>query len=119
MRRGRTQQRRRRWVGSYPLQLAAAVTLVLFATWMGVLLVEKAAHPYWLGYTEGRKVTAMRERLAEQKARNAQLRARIEYLRSPEGTETLARRKGYRKPGEQVYFLTDTPAAVPGGEEGR
>ncbi len=102
--------RRRRRAGSYPLQLAGAATFIALATYMVVLVVEKAAHPYWLGHSVQQEVTQMREQLAEQNARNARLRAQVQYLESEEGAETAARRAGYRRPGEQVYLLPPTPA---------
>ena len=108
--------RRRRRAGSYPLQLAGAATLIALATYMMVLVVEKAAHPYWLGHSVKREVDEMRVRLSEQNARNAQLREQIRYLRSEEGAETTARRAGYRRPGEQVYLLPETPAANTTGQ---
>lgn len=112
--------RRRRRAGSYPLQLAGAVILVTLATWVLVQIVIKATHPYLLGHDVGRKVAALREKLTEQRARNAALRARIGYLQSDEGAETLARRAGWRRPGELVLFLeTRSDAAISGVQEAR
>ncbi len=116
---GRTRRRRR--ARSYPLQLAGAATLVAVAVWVLAVVVEKVAHPYWLGHTVGREVADLRAQLARQRARNALFRAQISYLRSAEGTETTARRAGWRRPGEEVYLLrlaSETPAgaSAPGEE---
>ena len=71
----------------------------------------KAAYPYTLGDQQAKKVADLKNTLALQTARNADLYKDFDYLASDEGAETLARRQGYHLPGEQVYFLTphETP----------
>ena len=110
--------RRRKRKSSYGLQLVGATVLVALAAWMLFAFVEKAIHPYWLQHTVGRDVSVLREKIATQKARNANLRAQIAYAQSEEGAEALARRAGFSRPGEQVYFLQRKPVQD-GGERGR
>ena len=124
--RSSSRQRQQRRAGGPPLRLAAAAVGVLGALAILVVVVEKAAHPYWLGHKVGREVAALEKKLDAQNARNKALRARIHYLCSPEGVETIARQKGYRRPGEQVFFLPETAAAaaaadasIPSVEAGR
>ena len=109
--RQRQQQQPRRRPG-HPLRLAAVAVGVLGVLAVLVVVVEKAAHPYWLGNKVGREVAVLEKKLDAQNTRNETLRARIRYLRSPEGLETIARQKGYYRPGEHVFFLPETPTAA-------
>ncbi len=108
-------KRRKRRVLSYPLRLAGLGAAAALALWLMGAVVVKAAYPYWLGYDVGARVAEARARLKRQKAENEALRARIRYLRSDEGAETLARRAGWRRPGESVIFFSGKP----GGDNGR
>ena len=73
--------------------------------WVLSRVIARTAHPYLLGYQEGKKVAALRERLQQQSSTNVALKQRIEYLKSSEGEESEARRAGYHRPGEVVYLL--------------
>ena len=110
--RERMRRRRRRRMSLYPLQLTAAAAVVALSGWLIVLFCMKAAHPYWLGHSVNRKVALLQTELSERKARNTALRAQVRYLQSPEGTETIARRAGWRRDGEQVYYLREPAAAA-------
>jgi cell division protein FtsB len=107
--------RRRRRAGSYPLQLIGAATVVIFVLFLLVLVIEKVARPYWLGHQGDQQVAELRARLVAQRWRNAELRAKAAYLRSPEGGEATARRHGYRRPGEEVFVIAQpgSTTAVP------
>jgi cell division protein FtsB len=112
---GGGRSRRRRRQRSYFLQLALAASLVAAGAWLLVVVAEKVIHPYWLGHEVGQQVAQVREQVARQKARNAELRKQILFLRSEEGAEREARRRGFRRPGEEVYFFPEdrVQAAVP------
>jgi cell division protein FtsL len=99
---GGGRSRRRRRQRSYFLQLALAASLVAAGAWLLVVVAEKVIHPYWLGHEVGQQVAQVREQVARQKARNAELRKQILFLRSEEGAEREARRRGFRRPGEEV-----------------
>jgi cell division protein FtsB len=105
----RRRKRRKRRVLSYPLRLAALGGAAALALWLMGAVVVKAAYPYWLGYDVGTRVAEARARLKRQSAENEALRARIRYLRSDEGAETLARRAGWRRDGESVIFFSGKP----------
>lgn len=105
----RKRKRRRRL--SYPLRLTGVVAAGLLVLWAAGTALVKAAYPYWLGYDMGSRVAEARTRLKHQRDQNEALRARIRYLRSDEGAETLARRAGWRRSGESVIFFAEKPAA--------
>ena len=116
----RRRKRRKRRGLSYPLRLAGAGAAALIGLWVTGIVVIKAAYPYWLGYDVGSQVAEARDQLRRQRSENETLRARIRYLRSDEGAETLARRAGWRRPGESVIFFAEKPAAKePGTNERR
>ena len=106
------QHRRRRRFRSYPLQLLGAATGIALILVVAVLVVEKAAHPYWLGHQVGQEVATLKTRLHAQQKRNAALRQEVRYLQSDEGAEVVARRARYHRPGEEVILLIDDPAAA-------
>ncbi len=108
--RRRRQRSRRRRLSSYPLQLLGAATLVAVTLFVAVVVIEKAAHPYWLGHKVGQEVAALQSKLRAQQKRNASLRQEVRYLKSDEGAEVVARQAGYRRPGEQVLLLTNDSA---------
>lgn len=105
----RRRRRKKRRVLSYPIRLAGIGAAVVGGLWLMGTFVMKAAYPYWLGHDVGTQVAEARTRLKRQRAENEALRARIHYLRSEEGAETLARRAGWRRPGESVLFFSGKP----------
>lgn len=109
----RRHSRRRGWRrSSYALQLLGAALAVAFTLFLGVLVIEKAAHPYWLGHQVGQQVATLKADLRAQQQRNDFLRQKVLYLTSDEGAEVIARRHFYRRPGEQVLLLPSGPAAA-------
>ncbi len=109
-------RRRRRRPLSYPLQLLGAACAVAAVLFVAVIVIEKAAHPYWLGHQVGQEVATLKTRLRAQRQRNADLARHERYLASDEGAEVVARRAHYCRPGEQVILLTNDPAAAPSAE---
>jgi len=106
----RWQRSRRRRPSRYALQLLGAATVVAVTLFVAVIVIEKAAHPYWLGHQVGQEVATLQSKLREQQQRNASLRQKVRYLESDEGAEVVARQAGYRRPGEQVLLLTNDSA---------
>jgi hypothetical protein len=105
---------RRRSGPSYPLKLASVVVTGACVAYAFFVLVGKTLHPYLLGHREGAKIAVMQESLDRQTATNVALHKRIEYLQTPEGAESQARRSGFHRPGEVVYLLpTDSTAPEP------
>ncbi len=105
-RRNRKKKRRSR---SYPLQIALAALSLFGAVWMLAVCIMWLVRPVTRGNEFGRNVAVMRERLARQRKVNADLQRRVAYLRTDEGAERLARKKGFHRPGEIVYLLPPSP----------
>lgn len=105
----RRRRRRRRRAGSYYLKIIVTVLGGMAAAGALFAFLSKVVHPYRLGYQVGQEVAAQRESLERQQRVNAQLRARVAYLKSEEGVEREARRAGYHRPGEIVYLMTPEP----------
>jgi cell division protein FtsB len=102
-------RKRRRRAGSYYLKIAVTVVGGMAAAGALFAFMSKVVHPYRLGYQVGQEVAEQRESLERQQRINAQLRARVAYLKSDEGVEREARRAGYHRPGEIVYLMTPEP----------
>lgn len=67
-----------------------------------------------LQYQQRREVQTLQSELDSVKARNEELRAQIEALKTPQGIERLARENlGLVKPGEQAYVVTGGAAEEP------
>jgi hypothetical protein len=84
--------------------------LVLGAVGIGVAslafaFLVKVVHPYKLGDEQARDIEKLQAELAREEARNDRLRKRVAYLYSNEGAEREARRAGFYRTGETVYFL--------------
>ncbi|MDX1931732.1 MAG: hypothetical protein SFU56_03930 [Capsulimonadales bacterium] len=92
------------------VRLAGMGAVGVFSALLLFQVALKILHPYRLGQEEARKVEALRHRLEARNAENQRLERRLEYLKSPEGQETLARRAGFHRNGEIPFLLT--PAAV-------
>jgi len=105
-RRNRKKRRARR---SYQLQIALAAVGVFGAVWLGAICVMWLVRPVARGNEYGRNVAVWRERLVQQRKVNADLKRRAAYLRTDEGAERLARRKGFHREGEIVYLLASSP----------
>ncbi|GAB4457319.1 MAG: hypothetical protein OHK0029_16920 [Armatimonadaceae bacterium] len=89
-----------------PVRWMGTALVGIFGAWVLFEIVVKAVYPYQLGSEQAKKVAALEARLAEQNQRNAALEQEVKYLKSDEGKEVLARRAGYQRPNETVYFLT-------------
>ncbi len=109
----KTRRQRRRRHSRYALQLSGAALAIAFTLFLGVLVIEKAAHPYWLGHQVGQRVATLKADLHAQRQRNGSLRREVRYLSSDEGAEVVARRLGYRRPGEQVLLFPSGPTGAP------
>ncbi|PTX55250.1 cell division protein DivIC [Melghirimyces profundicolus] len=85
--------RRRRWVW--------LIVMVLFFLWSGTQLVVQA------GELESRKaaLAAEKEKLVQLKEENRDLKKDIDRLQNEEYLYELARKMGYKKPGEEILDL--------------
>ena len=110
-------KRRRRRAGNYYLKIAVTVVGGMAAAGVLFLFLSKVVHPYRLGYQVGQDVAEQREKLERQKQINAQLRARVAYLKSDEGMEREARSAGFHRPGEMVYLMPAEPVKDAGTDE--
>jgi len=52
-----------------------------------------------------RKVVEAREHLGRLQSENDAVEREVNFLRTDEGAETTARKKGYRRPGETIYRI--------------
>lgn len=86
------------------LALLAGGTLGAFLLFQ---VVAKIIYPYRLGYQEAKKVAALQTRMDRASALNAYYQKRVDFLKSPEGAEMLARHGGYHYPGETAYLLKE------------
>jgi cell division protein FtsB len=72
-----------------------------------------------LQYSEAREKARLERELAGLQDRNAELRAQVDRLKTPEGVEQVARESlGMVKDGEHVYVVTnllDEPTGTPAG----
>lgn len=105
----RRNRRKKRGRRSYPLQIGLAALGLFGTVWMLAIFVMWLVRPVARGNEYGRDVVVMRERLTQQKKVNANLRQRVAYLRTDEGAERLARKKGFHRKGEFVYLLPPSP----------
>ena len=114
----KTRRRRRRRRGRnalYPLRAAVVLVGGIGAAYLLFAFLNKAVHPYRLGFETRHQVRAARAELARQQAANEELRRRIAFLNSPEGAESQARRLGYYRKGETVFLLREEPDATATG----
>lgn len=102
-------RRRPRRIPTPILWLVTIATGGLFA-WGIFELMVRMVHPYQLGNQQAKKVDDLKLRLARQEARNTELRKDLEFLRSDEGAEALARSEGYHRPNETVYLIAPSGA---------
>lgn len=103
-------QRRRRNRIPTPLRWLAMVGAGMLCAWLLFELMVKIVHPYQLGDQQAKKAQKLRQQLAQQEARNSELRKQVAFLRTDEGAEVLARRAGYHRPKEAVYLLAPPTA---------
>lgn len=73
--------------------------------------------PYRLRQQLGTEVALLETRLAKKRQENTQLQQRIEYLKSPEGLEVLAREVGYHRASETVFLMPRSSAGKPTSEK--
>jgi cell division protein FtsB len=83
-----------------------------------VLLLAVAAWAYYpvarVQYHEERQKTLLEAELAGLQERNADLRARVDRLKTPEGVEEIARESlGMVKEGEHLYVVVDDESEEP------
>jgi len=73
------------------------------------VLVGFLAYPFlrqWrLSGALGERVAEAKARLDRMKIENVNVEREVNFLKTDEGAETVARRKGYRRPGETVYRI--------------
>lgn len=87
------------------------IVIVLSIT--GILLgvgavIGKGAKPYLVGHTEGREIEQINRQIAQEEARRIDLNKQIEYLQTPAGMESEARKLGWVKEGEVAVVVDDT-----------
>ncbi len=81
--------------------LLAVAALLVFTIWCFYPVAR-------VQYREQRERARLERELEALKASNAELRARVDRLKTPEGVEDVARRKmGYVREGEHAYVVTD------------
>jgi cell division protein FtsB len=84
-----------------------SLAVALYAAFLGLLLASYAA-PIKEIIESKSEVSALKQRLQEQKAYNADVRREIEELQTTRGIERVAREKyGMIKPGEEVYIVPE------------
>lgn len=100
---------------SHKLQRVLDVCVLAVVALVTYCAVARAAYPLFLIRSENREITTMKRQLNSQSKLNKQLKARIIYLKTTEGSQTEARRYGWVKPGEVSYQLTspDQPIQSP------
>lgn len=122
--RRRPRRRPRSPVRARPAVVRAAVLIALaglvfaFAGRIGGVALE----PVLATYRTGREIRRLEAVLAREQAVNAQLRADIAYLRTRDGVEQEARRRGWVRSGEVALTVIDPQeenAASPSGASGQ
>lgn len=77
--------------------LGILLGVALYVRWLSV--------PWTQGARTSRQVRQLQRQLQRRRAENVRLAQHLNYLKSDEGIEALARSRGYHKPEEQVYLL--------------
>jgi hypothetical protein len=80
------------------------------------------AQPGWIIFRTGQEIEGLRAELGQEMAANEQVARDIAYLRTPQGSEQEARRRGWTLPGEVALSIVPPepdPAAADPGEEAR
>ena len=113
-----SRRRRRPRIAGFALRIAGLALVGVLAGCLLFPLASKIVRPYRIENEVEAKVRVLEERLARQSAENAVLMRRIDYLRTDEGKEMLARRAGYHLPGETVFLLSAPPSAAPAEKSG-
>jgi len=108
----RSQRRPPRRAGNYYLRLAGIAVGGSLAAYVLFLFIAKVIHPYQMGFSVERDIRTVRAELKRQRDKNTLLERRLNYLKTPEGAETEARRAGYSRPGEIVYLLRSATGAA-------
>jgi len=88
-------------------------TIVTVLTIAGILLVAgavigKVVKPWVVGHTEGREIAQINRQIAHEEALRIDLNKQIEYVRTPAGMESEARKLGWVKEGEVAVVVDDT-----------
>jgi len=107
----RSQRRLPRRAGNYYLRLAGIAGGGCLIAYVLFIFIAKVIHPYQMGFSVERDIRTVRAELKKQQAKNTLLARRLDYLKTPEGAETEARRAGYSRPGEIVYLLRSAASA--------
>ncbi len=88
------------------MRLSRALTLLLYATFIGVLLASYVTVLQQIsGYRS--EIATLEENISEMRDYNATQRRLVEELNTLEGVERAAReRYGMIRPGEEVYIVS-------------
>jgi cell division protein FtsL len=71
-------------------------------------VIGKGAKPYLVGYTENREIAQINRQIARETALRKDLNKQIEYVQTPAGMESEARKLGWVKEGEVAVVVDDT-----------
>lgn len=93
-------------------------TIVTVLSIAGILLavgavIGKGAKPYLVGHTENREIAQINQQIAHEQARHRNLSKQIEYVQTPSGMESEARKLGWVKEGEVAVVVDDTKKPTP------
>jgi hypothetical protein len=96
------------------LRTAGILVAATVACTLAGRVATVAAAPLMATYRAGQEIGALQVELGRQGSTNAQLREDIKYLKTPEGIEQEARRRGWVKPGEVALSIVaaDEPRAA-------
>lgn len=86
------------------LTIAAAILVV-------GAVAYKVAKPYRVAHTEGREIEQINRQIAHEEALRKDLNKQIDYLQTPAGMESEARKLGWVKEGEVAVVVDDTKKA--------
>ena len=100
----RPRRRRRRLLFWQKAVLFVCVGIIGFIAFIGL---RKTIKPVRLVWAERREVLRMQDELAQKEKTNRELKNRRQYLLTPSGTETEARRLGFVRPGEVSIIISE------------
>ena len=110
-------KRRFRSTTQYVMRLTVLAVSGILAAYIAFCVIMKIVHPYRLGHEVGQQVATLKSKLDRETQENAALQERLNFLTTKEGAEVAARRGGFHKPGETVYYLPDdAPSPSAGGD---